>query len=83
MQIYSDPDRENIDTALPDVEVFYISEKLDHDVTHPDSVFMNEEGEYSGDGWYYWYCFPGCMPDSEPNGPYDTEQDAINEAQEE
>jgi hypothetical protein len=23
-------------------------------------------------GWFYWYCFPGCMPDSDPIGPYDT-----------
>ena len=21
-------------------------------------------------GWFYWYCLPGCMPDSEPIGPY-------------
>jgi hypothetical protein len=21
-------------------------------------------------GWFYWYCFPGCMPESRPFGPY-------------
>ena len=34
-------------------------------------------------GWFYWFCFPGCLPDSEPNGPYATEQEAIDAAQEE
>lgn len=23
-------------------------------------------------GWYYWTCLPGCLPDSEPFGPYRT-----------
>lgn len=32
--------------------------------------------------WYYWYCFPGCMPESEPVGPFDTEEDALAEARE-
>jgi hypothetical protein len=26
--------------------------------------------------WWYWYCFPGCMPDSEVNGPFDSEAEA-------
>lgn len=30
--------------------------------------------------WYYWYCFPGCMPDSDPIGPFDTEADALADA---
>lgn len=35
-------------------------------------------------GWYWWPCFPGCMPDSDtPNGPFDTEAEAIADAQEE
>lgn len=24
-------------------------------------------------GYYYWYCFPGCLPDSDPVGPFSTE----------
>lgn len=28
-------------------------------------------------GWYYDYCFPGCLPESEPFGPYDTEEAAL------
>jgi hypothetical protein len=32
-------------------------------------------------GWFYWYCFPGCMPDSSPIGPYATHHLAIAAAQ--
>ncbi len=31
-------------------------------------------------GWYWWACFPGCLPDSEPNGPFATEAEAISNA---
>ena len=27
-------------------------------------------------GWFYWFCFPGCMPDSPPIGPYATAAEA-------
>jgi len=32
------------------------------------SAIVEEEG-ISG-GWFYWHCFPGCMPDSDAFGPY-------------
>ena len=34
------------------------------------------------EGWYVWSCLPGCLPDSDPFGPYDTEADALADAQE-
>jgi hypothetical protein len=33
-------------------------------------------------GWYWWSCFPGCLPDSEPMGPFETEAEAIADATE-
>jgi hypothetical protein len=33
-------------------------------------------------GWYYWMCFPGCLPDSEPVGPFATADEAMAAAQE-
>ena len=43
---------------------------------------MNEyiAGEISDNDFYWWACFPGCMPDGEPNGPFPTEQEAIDDA---
>lgn len=26
--------------------------------------------------WYWWSCMPGCLPDSDPHGPFDTEVEA-------
>jgi len=65
---YSDPERENETYALPDVEVF-----------RADAGELEWEGQEEPNeaGFYYWYCFPGCMPDSEPFGPHDTEEEAV------
>ena len=35
-----------------------------------------------GEGWYYQSCFPGCLPDGDAFGPYDTEEDAFAAAEE-
>ena len=32
-------------------------------------------------GWYYWFCFPGCLPDSSPFGPFDSAEAAIFQAE--
>lgn len=46
-------------------------------------VFYCELGvndEYNEPGWYWWSCFPGCMPDSEPFGPFDSHSAAVQHA---
>lgn len=37
---------------------------------------MIRDEQISG-GWFYWFCFPGCIPESEPFGPYDTAEEAM------
>jgi len=32
------------------------------------------------EGWYWQACFPGCLPDGDPMGPFETEQDAMEDA---
>ena len=73
-QVYSDPKREAEKYALPNVEVFFYTDYNYH-VENPEEALEP--------GYYYWHCFPGCLPDSEPWGPYETEQEAIESAQEE
>lgn len=68
-QHYSDPSRASDPHALPDVEVFYCSEG-------------EPLAELVPVGWYWWSCLPGCLPDGEPNGPFDSEEEAVNDAQE-
>lgn len=44
-------------------------------------AFYMGNGEELERGWYWWACYPGCMPDSEPDGPYATEREAIQAGQ--
>lgn len=40
-----------------------------------------EEFPYT-EGWYWWSCFPGCIPDSDAYGPFATEEEAVKGANE-
>ena len=90
MQAYSDPTRESDPHALPDIEVWYSSEGTFNDQPcYAERDFIDEalcgEGEFpypNREGWYYWFCFPGCLPDSDPIGPFATPEAAIAAAQE-
>ena len=73
-QAYSDPSRADDPHALPDVEVFYADAG---DLYLDDG---QEEAEISPAGWYWWSCFPGCMPDGDAMGPFDTEAEALADA---
>ena len=42
---------------------------------------MIEENGIEG-VWFYWYCFPGCMPDSCANGPFASRKEALQDARE-
>src|SRR5438445_7969082 len=50
------------------------------DREHMLDAIVEEKGITGG--WFYWYCFPGCMPDSEPVGPYASHDEAKTAAQE-
>ena len=76
-QHYSNPARETEPTALPDVEVFYMTQSEIEEAEWTDG-----DNDPKETGWYYWFCFPGCLPDSEPNGPFSTKAEAIADAQE-
>lgn len=43
-------------------------------------AIIEEEGIKGG--WFYWYCFPGCLPDSEAIGPFDSYDAALKAARE-
>ena len=47
----------------------------------PETVFWDEVmQEPAGEGWFYWFCLPGCLPDSDPHGPFATEAEAAQNA---
>lgn len=79
MQFYSDPSRERDPYSLPDCEVFYVSAK---EAAQNADLEQAGYGSCREPGFYYWHCFPGCLPDSDPQGPFETEAKAIADAQE-
>jgi len=77
---YSDESRYDDPNALPDIEVFYVT-KIEAaynlaNLDHADALTVIFSG------WYYWYCLPGCMPDSTPFGPFKSESEALADARE-
>lgn len=90
-RFYSDDSREDDPWSLPDVEVFYLTAgdflAASSDTWMADLIA--DAGETEDDradralelsGWYYWFCFPGCLPDSDAIGPFKTEAEAIEDA---
>lgn len=48
-------------------------------------VFFAAKGSLNfnnDEGFYWWPCFPGCMPDGEAIGPFNTAEEAIADARE-
>jgi len=43
-------------------------------------AMVKEEGIEGG--YFYWYCSPGCLPDSEAIGPFKTREEALKDARE-
>lgn len=88
MQAYSDPARESDPHALPDVEVFHIAENERASICDGEGEWHTQQPgtrkpceQCPPAGWYYWFCFPGCMPSSDIEGPFDSEADALEDAQ--
>ncbi len=77
-QAYSDPSRENDPHALPDIEVFHVNERQCREWN--DDPECGESRSDFEPGWYWWTCFPGCLPDSKPNGPFATQAEALADA---
>ena len=102
MQAYSDPSRETDPHALPDIEVFQLTDEEAAELADEDTIIearKNVRGpifssrdrsrlidaiiEETGPqgGWYWQACFPGCLPDGEPMGPFKTRDEALADAQ--
>ncbi len=78
-QAYSDPSRESDPHALPDIEVFFDGPDISPWGGEPRNY--DSEGNPVIVGWYWWACFPGCLPDGEPTGPFATKAEALADAQ--
>ena len=90
---YTDKARESDPNALPDVEVFgpETQGECDHctsgamfveDDQHCDSCSGGRIVATDEAGYFYAYGFPGCLCDSAPVGPFNTEAAALADARE-
>jgi hypothetical protein len=59
------------------VEIFY----FDGIRVAEGDCWSDEDGETLPEGWYWWTCIPGCMPDSDPHGPFTTKTKAMDDAE--
>jgi hypothetical protein len=91
MRFYTDKTREQEPWALPNAEVFELTQQdfIRASEGSCQAIRMKEEMETAGGnfeaaanlaGWYWWPCFPGCMPEAEPFGPFETEAEAVADA---
>lgn len=80
MYYYTDPDREHERYALPDVEVFYADWNDVWDWNDAAGLDEAEGDTLYEPGYYFAFGVPGCLWDSDPVGPYDTEEEALEAA---
>lgn len=62
---------------MQNIEVFYVSTA--EAILNPD-LEQAGYGTCTLPGWYWWSCCPGCLPDSDPFGPFETEAEALTDA---
>lgn len=70
----------SFETGLATVEPYGSFEVFWYDAEDEDIESYMENK--ASTGWYWWACFPGCMPDSEKVGPFASSQQAYDDANE-
>lgn len=54
-----------------------------HNGPNKFAAHVDEDGELVEElpaGWYWHACFPGCLPDGEPSGPFASSRQALEDA---
>lgn len=72
--------------SLDNVEIFFVSsteaaQNLADWYTNHHRDLRDPEAPPIAEGWYYWFCFPGCLPDSSAFGPFASEDEAYADAE--
>lgn len=68
---------------MNNIEVFYQDvgdfQNADKDTWQADLV-AEDNNPKDLIGWYWWSCSPGCLPDGDAVGPFETEAEALADA---
>lgn len=80
MTYYQFKDSEN--QPYGSFEVFYadIADCADLAKIEIAAAVAEEDRTTFHPGYYWWACFPGCMPDGDPSGPFRSEEAAVEDA---
>lgn len=54
----------------------------DSDNSYGHDRNYDSKGEPVKPGWYWWSCFPGCLPEGEAKGPFGSSTAAMRDADE-
>ena len=77
--ISSRPEESEKDGGYGSFEVFH-ADKADVGIWNKE---INEEVDSPYEaGWYWWACFPGCLPDGDAMGHFATSKEAYDDANE-
>jgi hypothetical protein len=80
VQFHTDRTRRHKPHALPDGEVFWQGSHCDTESHTQLTSTCHVDTCYREAGYWYWYCFPGCLPDSDPIGPFPNIFRAVRDA---
>lgn len=67
-----------MDNWKENIEVFYLS-PMEAAYNSMDADHATEYTPFES-GWYWWSCCAGCLPDSEPVGPFESKSEAYRDA---
>jgi hypothetical protein len=59
------------------LEIFHVTAE---ECTRETAFWNTDDDTPSGAGWYYWCCLPGCLPEGDPIGPFQTRAAAYVDA---
>jgi hypothetical protein len=55
---------------------------IEQDVIEDDDMALDEWRDAEAPGWYWRACFPGCLPEGGPSGPFAKSSQAHKDADE-
>ena len=76
------PSSDFLDDFLND-DGTWMAERLKEESSPLDTLQELREKAATLEGWYYWTCCPGCMPEGDAVGPFESEEAAQADAGEE
>jgi hypothetical protein len=78
-------DAAEFDSAFTNRDGTWMQDRMDEVFRDSPALDKDDQDDVGSaadvlDGWYWWTCSPGCLPDSDAIGPFRSEDEALNDA---